>query len=164
MVGAEPCSGRPRLLPSPALDHLAALSGLFASAFLAATVMPGASEIVLVAILVEGAADPVAAVLVAGIANTLGSITNWALGRFFLRYQDRRWFPVPKSGLDKAASLFNRWGVWSLLLAWWPLGGDALTVVAGLLKVPLLTFTLLVGFGKLVRYALVALATLGFLG
>lgn len=146
------------------MDSLAALSGLFASAFLAATVLPGASEVLLVALLVEGAVDPVAAVLVAGFANTLGSITNWALGRFFLRYRDRRWFPVPKAALDKATGVFNRWGVWSLLLAWWPLGGDALTVAAGLLKVPLLTFTLLVGLGKLARYALVALATLGFIG
>ena len=139
------------------MDSLAALSGLFASAFLAATVLPGA-------LLVEGAVDPVAAVLVAGFANTLGSITNWALGRFFLRYRGRRWFPVPKAALDKATGVFNRWGVWSLLLAWWPLGGDALTVAAGLLKVPLLTFTLLVGLGKLARYALVALASLGFIG
>lgn len=146
------------------MDSLAALSGLFASAFLAATVLPGASEVLLVALLVEGAVDPVAAVLVAGFANTLGSITNWALGRFFLRYRDRRWFPVPKAALDKATGVFNRWGVWSLLLAWWPLGGDALTVAAGLLKVPLLTFTLLVGLGKLARYALVALASLGFIG
>ena len=146
------------------MDSLAALSGLFASAFLAATVLPGASEVLLVALLVEGAVDPVAAVLVAGFANTLGSITNWALGRFFLRYRDRRWFPVPKAALDKATGVFNRWGVWSLILAWWPLGGDALTVAAGLLKVPLLTFTLLVGLGKLARYALVALATLGFIG
>ena len=110
------------------MDSLAALSGLFASAFLAATVLPGASEVLLVALLVEGAVDPVAAVLVAGFANTLGSITNWALGRFFLRYRGRRWFPVPKAALDKATGVFNRWGVWSLLLAWWPLGGDALTV------------------------------------
>lgn len=146
------------------MDSLAALSGLFASAFLAATVLPGASEVLLVALLVEGAVDPVAAVLVAGFANTLGSITNWALGRFFLRYRGRRWFPVPKAALDKATGVFNRWGVWSLLLAWWPLGGDALTVAAGLLKVPLLTFTLLVGLGKLARYALVALASLGFIG
>ena len=143
------------------MDSLAALSGLFASAFLAATVLPGASEVLLVALLVEGAVDPVAAVLVAGFANT---ITNWALGRFFLRYRGRRWFPVPKAALDKATGVFNRWGVWSLLLAWWPLGGDALTVAAGLLKVPLLTFTLLVGLGKLARYALVALASLGFIG
>ena len=146
------------------MDSLAALSGLFASAFLAATVLPGASEVLLVALLVKGAVDPVAAVLVAGFANTLGSITNWALGRFFLRYRGRRWFPVPKAALDKATGVFNRWGVWSLLLAWWPLGGDALTVAAGLLKVPLLTFTLLVGLGKLARYALVALASLGFIG
>ncbi len=37
-----------------------------------------------------------------------------------------------------------------------PVVGDALTVIAGTLRVPLLPFTLLVGIGKLGRYLVVA--------
>ncbi|MDY8109085.1 YqaA family protein [Fulvimarina sp. 2208YS6-2-32] len=146
------------------MTDFALLTGLFWSAFLAATVLPGASELVLIAALTEGEVDPVAAVLVAGLANTLGSVVNWAMGRYFSAYADRRWFPVPRPALAKAEAMFKRYGVWTLLLAWWPFGGDALTLAAGFLRVPILTFTLLVGAGKFARYAVVAATTLGLSG
>lgn len=143
------------------MSVFAILSGLFWSAFLAATILPGASEVILVAALAETDVDPIAAVVVAGTGNTLGSIVNWAMGRYFARYADRKWFPVPKPALAKAETVFRRYGVWSLLLAWWPFGGDALTLAAGFLRVPLPVFMVLVGAGKFARYAVVAAATLG---
>ncbi len=48
---------------------------------------------------------------------------------------------------------FRRWGVWSLLLSWVPLAGDGITLVAGLLRVHLLTFLLLITISKLARYS-----------
>ena len=51
------------------------LWALFISAFVSATILPGNSEIVLVAVLKSGAAVPVA-VAVATIGNTLGRHTN----------------------------------------------------------------------------------------
>ena len=50
-----------------------------------------------------------------------------------------------------------------MLFAWLPFGGDALTVVAGALRAPLLPFVLLVGIGKTARYAVLVAATLGWL-
>jgi len=54
---------------------------------------------------------------------------------------------------------YQRWyrhfGVWSLLLAWLPVGGDALTFIAGMMKVRLSLFLILVGVGKGLRYALI---------
>ncbi|MER0236580.1 YqaA family protein [Fulvimarina sp. MAC8] len=143
------------------MTAFAIVSGLFWSAFLAATILPGASEVVLIAALVETEINPVVAVLVAGTGNTMGSIVNWAMGRYFARYADRKWFPVPRPALAKAETVFKRYGVWSLLFAWWPFGGDALTLAAGFLRVSLLTFTVLVGAGKFARYAAVAAATMG---
>jgi membrane protein YqaA with SNARE-associated domain len=43
----------------------------------------------------------------------------------------------------------------SLLSGWVPAIGDALTVIAGTLRVPLMPFTLVVGIGKLFRYLVV---------
>ncbi|MEN3794442.1 YqaA family protein [Fulvimarina sp. MAC3] len=143
------------------MTALAIFAGLFWSAFLAATILPGASELVLIAALAETAVDPVTAVLIAGTGNTLGSIVNWAMGRYFARYADRKWFPVPKPALEKAEMVFRRYGSWTLLFAWWPFGGDALTLAAGFLRIPLLTFTVLVAAGKFARYAVIAAATLG---
>ena len=141
-----------------------ALAGLFWSALLAATVLPGASELLLVGMLVEKVADPATLVAVAGIGNTLGSAVNWVCGRFLVVYRDRRWFPVPARELDRYANLFNHFGLWSLLFAWSPIGGDALTVIAGALRVPFGRFVLLVAIGKFARYAVVAAATLGWTG
>ena len=51
---------------------------------------------------------------------------------------------------------FARWGKPSLLLAWLPVVGDPLCLVAGLLRAPLAWFVVLVGIGKLGRYAFLA--------
>ena len=53
---------------------------------------------------------------------------------------------------DRAARMFERYGLWSLLFAWVPVVGDPLTVVAGALRVPFLPFLVLVAIGKVARY------------
>ncbi len=136
---------------------MAALIGLFASAFLAATILPFSSEVVLAALTVSDGADLPVLWAVASTGNTLGAVVNWGLGRFCLRWSDRRWFPVKPSELDRARRWFGRYGAWTLLLAWVPIVGDPLTVAAGLLQVRLGWFVLLVAIGKSARYAAVIL-------
>lgn len=128
--------------------------GLFLSAFLAATLLPIYSEAVIVALSGAGDFDPVLLVAVATAGNTLGSVVNWGLGKFFLQWSDRKWFPFSQRQLDRASNWFSRYGEWSLLLAWTPIIGDPLTFVAGVLKVRFVPFLLLVGTGKFARYAL----------
>jgi membrane protein YqaA with SNARE-associated domain len=48
----------------------------------------------------------------------------------------------------------------SLLFAWVPVIGDALTVIAGTLRVSLMPFTFVVGIGKLCRYLAVGAGAL----
>lgn len=124
---------------------------LFGSAFLAATILPFYSEVVLFALLREGG-DPSALVGVATLGNTLGAVVNWVLGRYLLHFRDRRWFYFSASQIDKAQRWFQRYGFWSLLMAWMPIGGDALTLIAGILNVRLWLFLILVGTGKALRY------------
>ena len=124
---------------------------LFGSAFLAATILPFYSEVVLFALLREGG-DPVMLVVVATLGNTLGAVVNWLLGRYLLHFQDRRWFYFSRTQIEKAQRWYQRYGFWSLLLAWAPVGGDALTLIAGIMKVRLWLFLLLVGTGKALRY------------
>ncbi|WP_298718930.1 YqaA family protein [uncultured Oceanisphaera sp.] len=133
------------------LDYLI----VFVSSLLAATIAPFYSEVVLAAVLTR---QPDAAVLLwalASVGNTLGSVVNWWLGINLLHYRHKRWFPVKDKQLERAQRWFQRFGVWSLLLAWAPVGGDALTFIAGIMKVRLLPFTLLVFIGKSVRYLIV---------
>ncbi|MGQ0675622.1 MAG: YqaA family protein [Rhodospirillales bacterium] len=131
-------------------------AALALSAFLAATLLPFSSEAVLAALV--AANDPGETwrlFAVATVANTAGSCVNWALGRFLLHWQDRRWFPVSSERLMRAQAWFRRWGHWSLLCAWLPVVGDPLTVAAGALRADFPRFVLLVGLGKAARYAAV---------
>ena len=128
--------------------------GLFAGAFLAATLIPFSSELALIALLAAGY-DPLSLWIAATAGNTTGSIVNWAIGRYLLHLQDRPWFPVGREQLDCYQHWFNRYGVWSLLFAWLPAGGDVLTFIAGIMRVRLSLFILLVGLGKGLRYVVI---------
>ncbi|MBK1650100.1 VTT domain-containing protein [Rhabdochromatium marinum] len=127
--------------------------GLFAVSFLAATLLPAYSEVVLAGLLTAGYA-PWALWAWATVGNTLGAALNWAIGRWLLGYQNRRWFPFRANTLGPAQRWFQRWGQWSLLLAWMPVGGDALTFIAGFMRVRFLPFLLLTATGKGLRYAM----------
>ena len=135
----------------PAIEYLA----VFTTAFLAATLLPAASEAVLAGTALAGGADTVLLLAVASAGNTLGSVVNWGLGRYLWRWRDHRWFPVRAPALERVSGWFNRFGIWSLLFAWLPVVGDPLTLVAGVLRVKFLPFLILVAIGKTARYALV---------
>ncbi len=124
---------------------------VFVSSFLSATLVPFASEIALTAALVAGA-NLYGVVVSAIVGNTSGAAVNWILGRYIERWRDKPWFPANRRQLEKASAWFKKYGIWSLLLAWMPLVGDALTVVAGLMRVPFAPFLILVGIGKTLRY------------
>lgn len=138
--------------------------GLFLSAFLAATFLPVASEVVIAAMAASGAYAYAGLFAVATVGNVLGSTVNWVLGRYLQHFQDRRWFPVKAAAMERASRFFNRWGVWSLLLAWTPFLGDPLCFVAGVLRVPIGTFLVLVTLSKAGRYAALLWVTDGVTG
>ncbi|QPC87729.1 DedA family protein [Mesorhizobium sp. NBSH29] len=146
------------------METLLPLIGLFAVAFVAATILPAQSEAALVGLLALGAHSPVVLVVVATAGNVLGSVTNWMLGRFVEQYRRRNWFPVSDRALERATGWYRNWGRWSLLLSWAPLVGDALTVAAGVLREPFWSFLLLVTIAKAGRYIALALITLGLIG
>ena len=127
---------------------------LFLSAFGAATLLPFYSEIAYVAMLEQGFA-PFWVWLVATAGNSLGAVVNWILGRYLTRFEDRRWFPFKPDSLHRSQAWFQKYGVWSLLLAWLPIAGDALTFVAGVMRVNFSLFFILVAIGKGARYAVV---------
>jgi membrane protein YqaA with SNARE-associated domain len=86
------------------------------------------------------------------MGNVAGSMVNWLLDRYLIHFQDRRWFPVRPALIGRATAWYRRWGFWSLLFAWAPVVGDPLTLVAGMLRVNLGLFLLLVTIGKAARY------------
>ncbi|EKS70721.1 MULTISPECIES: YqaA family protein [Caballeronia] len=139
---------------------LSAYGGLFLAAFGAATLLPLQSEAVLVGLLLSKSYSTATLILVATIGNVLGSLVNWVLGRYIERFKSRRWFPVSDEKLDRAQRMYQRLGKWSLLLSWAPVIGDPLTLLAGVMREPLLPFVALVTVAKLGRYLVLAAVTM----
>lgn len=135
---------------------------LFLVAFVAATLLPAYSEVVFAGLLALGH-DPLALWAWATAGNTLGAVVNWLMGRYLLHFQERRWFPFRAGSLERGQQWFQRYGVWSLLLSWAPIFGDALTFVAGVMRVRFGVFFVLTAIGKGARYAIL-LGLVGWIG
>lgn len=133
---------------------------LFFTALGSATLLPFYSEILFYALLQKDY-SPVGLWLAATLGNTLGAVVNWAIGWWLVDYADRRWFPFKERHVKRAQGWFNRYGTWTLLLSWMPVGGDALTFVAGMMRVRFPLFLLLVAIGKGVRYLILVLGVAG---
>jgi membrane protein YqaA with SNARE-associated domain len=133
------------------------LTALFLSSFIAATILPAASEIVLWTIIADSPAMLWPAIATAAAGNTAGAVVNWLLGRFLSGFSERKWYPLTPAQQQRAAAWFQRFGLWSLLFAWLPVVGDPLTVVAGILRVRFPIFLALVAVGKTGRYIIVAI-------
>jgi len=128
---------------------------LFISAFAAATILPAQSE-ALLAYQVSISPDAVVQLItVATLGNVLGATFNWCLGRLTENLRAKKWFPVNEKQLQKAERFYGRYGRYSLLLSWVPIIGDPITIVAGILREPLLSFVLLVTIAKCARYVFV---------
>ncbi|MEM5500148.1 YqaA family protein [Ahrensia kielensis] len=126
--------------------------GLFVASFLAATLLPAASELGLAGLYASQQYGIISLVLIASLGNTLGSISNWVIGRFIVRFKDRKWFPASPAQLEAAQHRYEKYGYWSLLLSWMPIIGDPITLIAGVLREPFWRFVLIVGFAKTMRY------------
>ncbi|MBU1696181.1 MAG: DedA family protein [Proteobacteria bacterium] len=133
--------------------------GLFLASFLAATILPFSSEVVL-GVLLSHDFSPYVTVFVATTGNVLGSVLNYGLGVLGSQLLLNKLFGISTLEIGKAENRFKKYGVFSLLFAWVPIIGDPLTVAAGILKINFVLFLLLVTVGKFLRYVFVAWAVL----
>lgn len=135
------------------------LLSLSAVSFLAATILPLSSEVYFGALIAEGYGLG-SLLFWATLGNTLGACVNWWLGTLlrsnYSRFEDYRWIRIKGEEIERAGVWFNRYGKWSLLVAWAPVIGDALTVFAGVARVPLWQLAALAGIGKFARYFFIA--------
>ncbi|MGB1934076.1 MAG: YqaA family protein [Candidatus Puniceispirillaceae bacterium] len=139
------------------MDVLLIYASLFASAFLAATILPAQSELGLAALLSMGTLPTFWLIAVASIGNILGAVVNWVLGQKFEQLKSKKWFPVTTRQLERATKWFQRFGVWSLLFSWLPIIGDPITLAAGFFGVRFGLFLTLVAIAKTGRYLAIAI-------
>jgi membrane protein YqaA with SNARE-associated domain len=128
----------------------ASLWSLFAATFLASTLIPLSSEVALFAVLKMHAELLWPALAVATLGNTLGGMSSYLIGRFI---GSRK----PLTQLERV----RRWGAPVLLFAWLPLAGDALCVASGWLKLDWAAVMLFQAAGRLARYGVISIGTLG---
>lgn len=131
------------------------LISLFISAFISSTLLPGGSELLLVYMATQTEQALLSLWFAASLGNTLGGLTSWLLGYWFVKRFPGRGLDEKKHG--KALTYTRRWGSLSLLFSWLPIIGDPLCFVAGWLKLSFLWSCLFIALGKGLRYALILL-------
>lgn len=127
--------------------------GLFLASFLAATVLPVASELILTGMLALGF-DPIFCIVLATVGNTLGTWLNYGIGYL----GNPKW--LEKVGakphvIARWQAQIKRFGSTMALLCWLPLIGDVIGIALGFFKAPWLPTFLFMAVGKLLRYLLV---------
>lgn len=138
------------------------LWGLFLSAFLSATVLPGSSELVMTALVTAYPALAWQAFGVALAGNVLGCVLTYGMGHASRHGYER--FQRVKVDLEHPRiQRLRRWGPPALFLSFLPLVGDALVLAAGWLKMPFWQSLLWIAAGKGARYLLLLLTLLGVL-
>ena len=140
----------------------AGLLGLFASALVSATFLPGTSEVVLAALLTAYPALAWQAFGIATLGNVVGGALSFWMGvaahHGYERFQGLR-FQLS----EPAMARMRRYGPPALFLSFVPLVGDALVLAAGWLRLPFAPSMAWLAAGKATRYGLVVLSIVGLL-
>ena len=134
--------------------------GMFIAAFLAGSVLPFSSEVVMAALLAVGV-GPWQLLLAASAGNTLGGVTCYYVGRMASPEWVQRFFRIKESRMQRARALVSRWGAWIGLFCWVPIIGDALLVTLGIMRSNPLTTNLAMVIGRTARDGVVLFSTLG---
>jgi len=132
-------------------DTLPALLTLFVSAFTSATLLPGSSEALFLLMLSQETWNTGLLIVIAGLGNSLGGMSNWVIGILI-----RRGLWKDKAPDEKRRSHAEQWlqkyGSPVLFLSFLPIIGDPLCLVAGLVRIHWLKALVYISLGKFFRY------------
>lgn len=140
-------------LIQPLIDY--GYIGMFVSAFLAGSVFPLSSELVMTALIAAGL-SPTLLVVWGTAGNVLGSMLNYCIGHLGRMEWIERYLKVKPEELDRARRFMAGHGAWMGFFAFLPVIGEGLTIVLGLMRANILITTASVTIGKLLRYILLA--------
>ncbi len=137
------------------IDGNNGLWGLFFSALISSTLLPGGSEILLGYLVNQGEHSHWLLLGVATLGNTLGALITLLMGILIATglIKKKAFTDKQLRGMDK----LKKWGSPLLLLSWLPVVGDALCLAAGMIRTPLLMAMLFITIGKGLRYYAVIL-------
>jgi len=122
--------------------------------FVAATIIPLSSEVAMIASIIMGM-NWVEAVIACSIGNCLAVSANYGIGIWIGKPL------IPKleksRGGRKARKWVEKYGIYSLLLSWTPIFGDPITIAAGIFRLNLTKYVLIVFSLRILRYAVVGI-------
>lgn len=130
--------------------------GMLVSGFLAGSIFPLSSELVMLALMAAGL-DPWQLVIYGTIGNALGSMFNYWIGSLGRIDWIEKYLHVKKKELDRAQRFLAGRGAWMGFFAFLPVIGEGITIVLGLMRANVALTTVSVTIGKFARYALLAL-------
>lgn len=135
--------------------------GMFISAFIAGSVFPLSSEVVMLALLAAGI-DPWLLVTCATIGNTLGSMFNYGVGTLGRIDWIEKYLHISKEKLKRTQHFMAGHGAWIGFFAFLPVIGSVLTVALGLMRANVWLTLVSVTLGKAIRYVLIACGVSAF--
>lgn len=125
--------------------------GLFLGSFLAATIFPFSSDVLLVAMLAAGG-DAFTTIAVATAGNWLGGLTSYGIGYLGKTEWLERWFRIKPETVYRYKERVAKWGAWLALLTWVPFIGDVFAVVLGFFKARFWPSAWFMLIGKCLRF------------
>lgn len=134
--------------------------GMALLSFLSGSVIPIASEALLVVLLGVGL-NAMWLIVVATVGNTLGGITCFMLGYLTDKQTVKRVFRISDKKMERADSLIQRYGYWAAVLSFMPIIGEAILVALGIMRVDKYKVSIVMAIGKFARYAFVAISYYG---
>ncbi|MBU78789.1 MAG: hypothetical protein CMD29_01530 [Flavobacteriales bacterium] len=125
--------------------------GLFLASFLAATIIPLGSEIVL-SILIANNYDMTLSLFIASVGNWLGGLSSYGIGRLGNWTIIERYFRVSKKKIKSLKIKIDNWGSILAFFCWLPIFGDPIAIGLGFFRTNLLMVSFWMFLGKLIRY------------
>ena len=125
--------------------------GVFIASFLAATVLPFSSEVVLTGVLLAGGAYwP--CMVAATLGNTLGGMTCYALGRLGKIEWIKKYLRLDITRLQRVQHWIEGRGSWTDFFVFTPGVGDFIAVALGFLRARVWPVVFWMLVGKALRY------------
>ena len=134
--------------------------GMGIMAFLAGTVVPITSEVLLVFFLGIGL-NAVGLTLAATIGNTLGGVTCFMIGYLTTKEKVQKFFKVPDRRMKRADMLIQKYGYWTAAFSFLPVLGEVFLLSLVIMRVNRFKVISLMALGKLFRYSLEVISAIG---
>ena len=135
------------------MDNFQAYIFLFNDCFLTSLLIIPRLSYALDTMLMLGTYNPYILFIISFFSSVIGLTMNWIIGLFFRRLEKLEKFADRIDSLNNAENFFNAKGKWILLLSAIPLWGPFFTVIAGVLRLNITQFIILVSFSKFIGLA-----------